>query len=93
MVNLGNYTCEVEWAGMPMSVSHTLVVLQPPRISKPVTGEKTSVRLLVIMFMIHLQVSSIMPVRENPSVSRAKQMPILIPMSGGVRWRTDHCRE
>ena len=78
---------------MPMSVSHTLVVLQPPRISKPVTGEKTSVRLLVIMFMIHLQVSSIMPVRENLSVSRAKQTLILIPMCGGVRWRTDHCRE
>ena len=35
---LGNYTCEVEWAGDPIRVTHSLVVLQPPTINKPVIG-------------------------------------------------------
>ena len=36
----GNYTCEVEWAGDPIRVTHSLVVLQPPTINKPLIGEK-----------------------------------------------------
>ena len=35
----GNYTCEVEWAGDPIRVTHSLVVLQPPTINKPLIGE------------------------------------------------------
>ena len=35
---LGNYTCEVEWAGDPIRVTHSLVVLQPPTIHKPLIG-------------------------------------------------------
>ena len=34
----GNYTCEVEWAGDPIRVTHSLVVLQPPTINKPLIG-------------------------------------------------------
>ena len=29
---VGNYTCEVEWRGQPMQISHQLVVLVPPTI-------------------------------------------------------------
>merc|ERR1719430_63387 len=34
----GNYTCEVEWNGNPLSVTHTLTVLQPPKITSPKVG-------------------------------------------------------
>ena len=29
---LGNYTCEVEWRGQPLHITHQLVVLVPPSI-------------------------------------------------------------
>ena len=35
----GNYTCEVEWPGAPLSVTHSLTVLQPPVITRPMTGK------------------------------------------------------
>ena len=38
LLTLGNYTCEVEWAGDPIRVTHSLVVLQPPTIHKPLIG-------------------------------------------------------
>jgi len=34
----GNYTCEVEWPGAPLSVTHSLTVLQPPVITRPQSG-------------------------------------------------------
>ena len=34
----GNYTCELEWAGAPLAVTHSLTVLQPPSITRPAQG-------------------------------------------------------
>ena len=38
MLAAGNYTCELEWSGRPLSVTHSLTVLQPPLISQPTAG-------------------------------------------------------
>ena len=38
MFGAGNYTCELEWSGRPVSVTHSLTVLQPPAISQPLAG-------------------------------------------------------
>ena len=35
----GNYSCGVEWAGAPLQVTHSLLVLQPPAITKPAEGQ------------------------------------------------------
>ena len=37
-LSAGNYTCELEWAGRPESLTHSLTVLQPPAIRQPVAG-------------------------------------------------------
>ena len=38
LLGAGNYTCELEWSGRPVSVTHSLTVLQPPSISHPPAG-------------------------------------------------------
>jgi hypothetical protein len=57
----GNYTCEVEWPGAPLSVTHSLTVLQPPVITRPMTG-KISV-LGMNITRVHSQELIIMPHR------------------------------
>ena len=34
----GNYTCEVEWGGSPISITHKLTVLVPPSIEAVLPG-------------------------------------------------------
>ena len=34
----GNYTCEVEWIGSPISITHKLTVLVPPSIVAVLPG-------------------------------------------------------
>ena len=34
----GNYTCEVEWGGQPISITHKLTVLVPPSIEAVLPG-------------------------------------------------------
>ena len=48
----GNYSCGVEWAGAPLQVTHSLLVLQPPAITKPAEGQ---LLILTIFGINHLQ--------------------------------------